>query len=119
MNIVIRKTVCVTAAVLLTCSIVGCGEQDRADRDSKDLIPSIDLGTTIGSLVEMSWPESIRLEGYSLVVGLRGTGSGECPPQIRAYLVQHIPTLYPDRKINVDNMISGSDTAVVAVRIQR
>jgi len=115
MNIVNQKTVRVVAAVLITCSIVGCGEQDRAGRGSKDLIPSIDLGTTIGSLVEMSWPESIRLEGYSLVVGLRGTGSGECPPQIRTYLVQHIPTLYPDRKINVDNMISGSDTAVVLV----
>jgi hypothetical protein len=123
MNIIIRKTVCVTRIkgrhiglpLLIALLIVSCGEQDRAGRGSTDLIPSIDLGTTIGSLVEMSWPESIRLEGYCLVVGLRGTGSGECPPQIRAYLVQHIQTLYPDRKIDVDNMISGSDTAVVLV----
>jgi len=123
MNIIIRKTVCVTRIkgrhiglpLLIVLLIVSCGEQDRAGRGSTDLIPSIDLGTTIGSLVEMSWPESIRLEGYCLVVGLRGTGSGECPPQIRAYLVQHIQTLYPDRKIDVDNMISGSDTAVVLV----
>jgi len=115
MNIINRKTVHVIAVLFITCFIVGCGEQDRAGRGLKDLIPSIDLGTTIGSLAEMSWPESIRLEGYSLVVDLRGTGSGECPPQIRAYLVQHIPTLYPDRKINVDKMISGLDTAVVLV----
>jgi len=114
MNIVIRKKIYVIAALLISCFIVGCGERDRADRGS-DLIPAIDLGTTIGSLVEVSWPESIRLEGYSLVVGLRGTGSGECPPRIRAYLAQHIPTLYPGRKINVDKMISGSDTAVVLV----
>jgi len=115
MDIIIRKTVCVIAAIHISCFIAGCGEQGRAGRGSKDLIPTIDLGTTIGSLVEVSWPESIRLEGYSLVVGLRGTGSAECPPQIRAYLVQHIPTLYPDRKINVDKMISGPDTAVVLV----
>ncbi len=123
MNIVVRKTVFVTRIkgrhiglpLLIVLLIAGCGEQDRADRGSADLIPSIDLGTAIGSLVEMSWPESIRLEGYSLVGGLRGTGSGECPTQIRAYLVQHIPTLYPERKIDVDNMISGSDTAVVLV----
>ncbi len=115
MDIIIRKTVRVIAAIVITCFIVGCGEQGRADRGSKDLIPTVDLGATIGSLVEMSWPESIRLEGYSLVGGLRGTGSAECPPRIRAYLAQHIPTLYPGRKINVDKMISGSDTAVVLV----
>jgi len=120
MGIIIRKTLGVTRIkgrhiglpLLIALLIVSCGEQGRG---VKDLAPTIDLGTTIGSLVEMSWPESIRLEGYSLVVGLRGTGSGECPPQIRAYLVQHIATLYPDRKINVDKMISGSDTAVVLV----
>jgi len=120
MGIIIRKTVCVTRIkgrhiglpLLIALLIVSCGEQGRG---VKDLAPTIDLGTTIGSLVEMSWPESIQLEGCSLVVGLRGTGSGECPPQIRAYLVQHIATLYPDRKINVDKMISGSDTAVVLV----
>ncbi len=115
MNIYNRKMVSVTAAVLITFFVVSCGEQDRAGKGATDLIPSIDLGPTIGSLVEMSWPESIRLEGYSLVGGLRGTGSRECPPQIRAYLVQHIPTLYPDRKINVDKMISDSDTAVVLI----
>ena len=120
MGIIIRKTLGVTRIkgrhiglpLLIALLIVSCGEQGRG---VKDLAPTIDLGTTIGSLVEMSWPESIQLEGYSLVVGLRGTGSGECPPQIRAYLVQHIATLYPDRKINVDKMISGSDTAVVLV----
>jgi len=123
MGIIVRKTVGLTRIkgrhiglpLLIVLLIVGCGEQDRAGGGATDLIPSIDLGTTIGSLVEVSWSESIRLQGYSLVVGLRGTGSGECPPQIRAYLVQHIPTLYPTRKINVDKMISGSDTAIVLV----
>ena len=109
MNIVILKKVLVITAVLVGCFICGCGE------GAKGLDSAVDLGTTIGSLVEMSWPESVKLEGYSLVVGLKGTGSGECPQHIRTYLVQHIPTLYPNRKINVDKMISGSDTAVVLV----
>jgi len=73
------------------------------------------LGTTIGSLVKISWPESVRLEGYGLVGNLRGTGSAECPPDIRTYLGQHIQTLFPGRKIDVAKMISGSDTAVVLV----
>lgn len=109
MNINILKKVFVITAVLVGCFIGGCGE------GSKDLNPAIDLGATIGSLVEMSWPESVKLEGYCLVVGLMDTGSGECPPQIRTYLGQHIQTLFPTRKINVDKMISGSDTAVVLV----
>ena len=109
MNIVIRKIVFVITAVLVGCFIGGCGE------GSKDLDPAIDLGTTIGSLVEMSWPESVKLEGYGLVVGLMGTGSGECPTQIRTYLGQHVPTLFPGRRVNIEKFISGSDTAVVQV----
>ena len=120
MGIIIRKTVGVTRIkgrhiglpLLIALLIVSCGEQGRG---VKDLAPTIDLGTTIGSLVEMSWPESIRLEGYSLVVGLRGTGSAECPPQIRAYLAQHLLTQFPGRTINIERFIGGSDTAVVLV----
>ncbi len=114
MNIVIGKKVGVIAAVLISCFIVSCGEQGTG-RGSNDLIPTTDLGITIGSLVEMSWPESILLEGYNLVVGLRGTGSSECPPQIRTYLGQHIQRLYPDRKINIEKFIRSLDTAIVQV----
>jgi len=113
MNIVIRKIVCVITAVLVGCFISGCGE--GGGRGSKDLMPAIDLGTTIGSLVEMSWPESVKLEGYGLAVGLMGTGSGECPSGIRTYLGQHLQTLFPGRRVNIERFISGSDTAVVLV----
>ncbi|MHC4587035.1 MAG: hypothetical protein ACYS3N_21085, partial [Planctomycetota bacterium] len=67
MNIAIRKKIFVITTVLVGCFIGGCGE--GGGRGSKDLMPAIDLGTTIGSLVEMSWPESVKLEGYGLVVG--------------------------------------------------
>lgn len=120
MGIIIRKTLGVTRIkgrhiglpLLIALLIVSCGEQGRG---VKDLAPTIDLGTTIGSLVEMSWPESIQLEGYCLVVGLRGTGSMECPPQIRAYLAQHLLKQFPGRTINIERFIGGSDTAVVLV----
>jgi len=113
MNNVVRKMIIVVTAVLVSCFAVGCG--DGGGRGARGLTPAVDLGTTIGSLVEMSWPEDVRLEGYSLVVGLNGTGSGECPPDIRTYLGQHIQTLFPGRRIDVAKMISGSDTAVVLV----
>ena len=113
MKIVIRKKVFVITAVLVGCFIGGCGE--GGGRGAKDLRPAIDLGTTIGSLVKMSWPESVKLEGYGLVVALKGTGSGECPPGIRTYLGQHLQTLFPGRRIDVSKFIGGSDTAVVLV----
>ncbi len=113
MNIVILKKFFLITAVLVGCFTGGCGE--GGGRGSKGLIPAIDLGLTIGSLVEMSWPESVKLEGYGLVVGLMGTGSGECPPQIRTYLGQHVQTLFPGRRIDVSRFIGGSDTAVVLV----
>ena len=113
MNIVIRKIVCVITAVLIGCFIGGCG--GGGGRGSKGLMPAIDLGTTIGSLVEMSWPESVKLEGCGLVVRLMGTGSGECPPQIRTYLGQHMQTQFPGRRESIEKIISGSDTAVVLV----
>ncbi len=109
-----RKRICITT-LLVAYFLAGCDGQGRAGRRSTELTPTTDLGVTIGSLAEVSWPGSIRLEGYGLVVGLRETGSLECPPQIRAYLSQHIPTLMPGRSMNVDKMISGSDTAVVLV----
>ncbi|MCP4263746.1 MAG: hypothetical protein GY774_40495 [Planctomycetes bacterium] len=108
-----RKVIFVITAVLVSCFAAGCGE--GGGRGVKGLKPAIELGTTIGSLVEMSWPESVQLEGYGLVVGLKGTGSGECPPDIRTYLGQHLQTLFPGRRIDVSKIISGSDTAVVLV----
>jgi flagellar basal body P-ring protein FlgI len=113
MYIAIRKMIIVLTAVLVSCFAAGCGE--GGSRGAKDLMPAIDLGTTIGSLVEMSWPDSVRLEGYGLVVGLKGTGSAECPPDVRTYLGQHLQTLFPGRRIDVAKIISGSDTAVVLV----
>jgi len=57
--------------------------------------------------------ESIPIEGYGLVGGLNGTGSAECPPQIRTYLRQYILTQLPERKIDVEEFINSPDTAVV------
>ena len=76
-------------------------------------LPPTELRTTIGSLVEVSSPDSIAVEGYGLVGGLRETGSSECPPEIRAYLKQYIMTQLPEHKINATKLISSRKTAVV------
>ena len=90
MDTIERKTVCVIAALLLPCFIASCQEQYVTGRGVEGLETPTDLGATIGSLVEVVYPESIPVEGYGVVGGLNGTGSAACPPQIRTYLTQYI-----------------------------
>lgn len=71
--------------------------------------------TTIGSLVEVISVETVHLDGYGIVGGLRGTGSSECPPQIRQYLEGYILKELPERTINIKRFIDSHDTAVVLV----
>ena len=53
------------------------------------------------------------MEGYGLVGNLNGTGSAECPPNIRTYLRQYILTQLPEQNVDVEKLISSSDTAIV------
>jgi hypothetical protein len=75
-----------------------------------------DLGPTIESLANFIVPQPMKVEGYGLVSGLRGTGSSECPPRVRAYLSRYIRQQLPaGSNLDVDKYIDRSDTAVVLV----
>ena len=102
--------------ILLACFVlVGCGEPGGFGKGKAKLLPEIDTSTTIGSLVEVFSLDVIGVEGYALVGGLNGTGSSQCPAQIRAYLEKYIMRQLPEEK-NVDKFFSSRDTAVVVVR---
>jgi len=115
MNLIRRKIVLVTVLLLTVCYSGGCGGgSGRAKQDFSDLE---DLGVTIGSLARVITPEPIPVEGLGLVVGLEGTGSAECPPQIRTYLKQYILRQLPaETKLDVDEFINNPHTAVVLVQ---
>ncbi len=113
MNI-IRPKILFVLAVLAGCWLTaGCGRAGVGK--AKGLAPAKDLGATIGSLTKVVTPESIPVEGYGLVAGLSGTGSAECPPQMRAYLVRYIQTQLPKSGVNVEKLINSTDTAVVQI----
>jgi len=107
------KTVCAVVILITVFFISGCGGPAKT---GKELTAEIDLGTTIGSLAEVFSFELIPVEGYGLVGGLRGTGSAECPVQIRGHLKQYILQQLSGDKVNVDKLISSRDTAVVRVQ---
>ena len=116
MDIWQRKTVCLISILLIGLFIGGCDEPVQTVKGLKEAETTIDLGTTIGSLAEVFSLELIPVEGYSLVGGLRGTGSAECPPEIRAYLTQYILRQLPEHKMDVGKFISSRNTAVVLVQ---
>jgi hypothetical protein len=70
---------------------------------------------TIGALAEVVPPQPVAVEGYGLVGGLAGSGSGYCPPEVRAYLKQYILTQLPNERVDVDGLLDSKDTAVVAL----
>ncbi|MFQ6036277.1 MAG: flagellar basal body P-ring protein FlgI [Sedimentisphaerales bacterium] len=115
MNMFYRKIIWLTVVLLIACFANGCGKRFRATGRSETFAPVTELGTTIGSLAEVVMPELVAVEGYGLVGGLNGTGSAECPPQIRTYLRQYILTQLPERKLDVEKFINSLDTAVVRV----
>jgi len=106
------KMVCIISIAVIGLFTGGCGEPARG---TKELAPKIELGTTIGSLVDVLSLDAIPIEGYALVGGLNETGSGECPPQIREYLEKYILRQLPEHK-DVERFISSRNTAVVLVR---
>ncbi len=111
MKIMPKQAVFITS-IVVGLFMVGCG----APTYEKKSTIQTDLGTTIGSLVEVFGFDVIPVEGYSLVGGLKETGSEECPTDIREYLEKYILKQMPDQKTDIDKLISSHDTAVVVVR---
>ena len=105
------KTVGVMGAFVIGFLMVGC----ESGGTSGELALPEGLGTPIGTLVEVVTPGLVAVEGYGIVGSLRGTGSGDCPANIRTYLEQYILKQLSEQRMNVDKFIASPDTAVVHV----
>jgi len=108
------KRTCSASILIVIFFASGCGEPSQKNVTGYE--PKIDLGTTIGSLAEVFSFNKIPVEGYGLVGGLSGTGSAECPVQIKDYLKQYILQQLDEDNVNIDKLISSNDTAVVVVQ---
>lgn len=106
------------SALLIAAFIAGCYDSKKDEhRDIMDELAKSKLkigpDTTIGSLAQIYAPEFIPLRGYAIVGELRGTGSAQCPAQVREYLKKYI--LRQISVKHIDDFINGKDTAVVVV----
>jgi flagellar basal body P-ring protein FlgI len=111
-----RRAICLIGVVLVGFVLAGCEEPLRAPARPGKTGAALELGATIGSLVEFISIESIPVEGYGLVGGLQETGSSECPPEIRKYLTQYIlKQVREPTTISIEKFINSHATAVVRV----
>ena len=109
-----RKGVLAIALLSLWCA-GGCTQQKKAGAGAVNPATA-DLGATIGSLVTVREVKPVAVEGFGLVGGLKGTGSADCPPAIRAYLTREIQRQLPERgMLDVEKFMSSSDTAAVLI----
>jgi flagellar basal body P-ring protein FlgI len=110
-----RKIIRLTVALFTLSLLAGCQEPAKIPQEPATPAPTIDSSTTIGSLTEIFAPDIVTVEGYGIIDGLNGTGSSECPPNIRNYLTQYILRKLPEQKMDVDAFINSHNTAVVIV----
>ena len=92
--------------------VPGCEETASRSTTPKELERDINLDTTIGELTESYQFGAVEVRGFGIVAGLAGTGSSECPADLRNELVKYIRT---KSEINPQAFINSPDTAVVDI----
>jgi hypothetical protein len=114
MRIYLRRAFwCFTILSLLTA--FGCGGSGGKTSRNKSAADNNGLEDTVGMYAEIFASDPIPVSGYALVGGLNGTGSSECPAQIRTYLQKYILQRMSGTKISVEELLRSKDTAVVLV----
>jgi hypothetical protein len=106
-----KITAVISIAAVFAFSVGGCVSGTRPVMRSTDQI-----GDTIGSLTEAFVVDAIAVEGYGVVGALSGTGSSECPPQLKEYLKQFILSRSSTADVDVEKLLRGRDTAVVYLK---
>ncbi|MEM1166679.1 MAG: flagellar basal body P-ring protein FlgI [Planctomycetota bacterium] len=113
------------AGVLATLALPACGptEADLTPRDplgpGRDVDPA--LRGTVGSQAIVSGLAPAYVSGIGFVVGLNGTGSGDVPASVRAWLVSEMTRLGigrgdgPLSDVTPDQLIDDPNTSVVLV----
>lgn len=101
-------------ALLFTPVIVlfGCSEPEAPPEPQPEINPS----DTIGMIANYYMPSPLFVQGIGIVAGLAGTGSSECPPDIRAELEKYIrKQITKAGAINPRMLIDSQNTAIVEV----
>ncbi|MBN1817517.1 MAG: flagellar basal body P-ring protein FlgI [Sedimentisphaerales bacterium] len=106
--------VCLMGFLTLLPGLAGCNNSTAANK--AELEKPIPLGVTVGSLGRVYQYRAVPVRGFGIVAGLPGTGSSECPPDLRTMLIKYINQQMPrDVKFDAGQFIDSRDTAVVEI----
>ena len=95
------------------CFVFGCDSESKTDDSMDGPVP---LNDTIGALAEFYDFGAIAVRGFGLVGNLNGTGSSECPPELRTELIKYITQKSTGIDgVNPNLIINSMDTAVVEI----
>ncbi|MBN2511824.1 MAG: flagellar basal body P-ring protein FlgI [Sedimentisphaerales bacterium] len=107
-----KEYIFLSAMVAVGCLLASCGKK-KMDAAAE---PQVNLNTTVGQLVQITYNPSVPVRGYGMVSGLWGAGSSECPPQLRLelekYIWQKMPNASPGE---IREFIESTDTAIVEI----
>ena len=126
----LRNAPCAALVLIFTLMAAGC-ILDRADPKKLslgvdpmvgDLARSAAFRDTIGSLTTYQGLRPMQVRGYSLVLGLNGQGSRDCPRNVYERIVTRMyklrsasSSVVGERTRSPESMIDDLDTAVVVV----
>lgn len=105
-----KKLVNILGIGFLLVFICGCGPEDKS-QETDPLVGPVSLGRTIGLVCELAGYQSVPVEGYSLVLGLPGTGSSEAPASIREHILHELQVL--DREKFLGEQYVGMTSAQI------
>lgn len=129
MRLISCKKTCLLTLTLLGCVLSGCKDgvwdwsaffpkDKKGNVDSNNyvdpIMKSAAYRNTIAEYAYFDGMRRMRVRGYGVVVGLRDTGSAECPTHIKNELVQE---MYKKRDFisRPEDLIARRDTAVVTI----
>lgn len=96
----------------IMAAFTGCASPPEPQEPAATLDPK----STIGLLTSIAATQEIQVRGIGIVAGLAGTGSSECPANIRQQLEKYIWQQVPEKGgINPRAFIDSTDTAVVEI----
>lgn len=88
-----HRTLLIVTLVVMA-SNGGCGEKTVESRPAPPPPPTYSgpafLRTTVGSQVSVVGYQPVLVSGFGLVVNLQGTGSPDCPPQLRQMMINEM-----------------------------
>ncbi len=112
MYYIARRILLLFCAVGLLIGLYGCAPEVK--KPEREQPPNLDA--TVGEFGELFQHSAVVVKGYGIVAGLPGTGSSECPPDLRRALVKHIlMETGGGARINPNKFINSLDTAVVEI----